>query len=98
MTTPPHISVPRWRPSLKMLPVSDVGEFNVAVDNLNLRKKKKITARTVRSILKRCFDEKCRKLLGTHALNVSVRGLSFLNEPMAPDNKQFKTYDSVSAM
>ena len=38
--TPPHISVPRWRPSLKMLPVSDVGEFNVAVDNLNSRKKK----------------------------------------------------------
>ena len=24
----------------KMLPVSDVGEFNVAVDNLNSRKKK----------------------------------------------------------
>ena len=98
MTTPPHISVPRWRPSLKRLPVSDVGEFNVAVDNLNSRKKKKLTARTARRILKRCFDEKCRKLLATHALNFSVRGLSSLNEPMAPDNKQFKTYDSVSAM
>ena len=97
MTTPPHISVPRWRPSLKMLPVSDVGEFNVAVDNLNSRKKKKLTARTARRILKRCFDEKCRKL-GTHALNFSVLGLSSLKEAMTPDNKQFKTYDSVSAM
>ena len=81
-----------------MLPVSDVKEFNVAADNLNSRKKKKINSKNSKKDSKRCFDEKCRKLLGTHALNFSVRGLSFLNEPMAPDNKQFKTYDSVSPM
>ena len=55
MTTPPHISVPRWRPSLKMLPVSDVGEFNVAVDNLNLRKKKKINRKNSKKDSKKVF-------------------------------------------
>ena len=55
MTTPPYISVPRWRPSLKMLPVSDVGEFNVAVDNLNLRKKKKINRKNSKKDSKKVF-------------------------------------------
>lgn len=55
MTTPPHISVPRWRPSLKMLPVSDVGEFNVAVDNLNLRKKKNNNSKNSKKDSKKVF-------------------------------------------
>ena len=55
MTTPPHISVPRWRPSLKRLPVSDVGEFNVAVDNLNSRKKKKINSKNSKKDSKKVF-------------------------------------------
>ena len=61
MTTTPHISVPRWRPSLKMLPVSDVGEFNVAIDNLNSRKKK-INSKNSKKDSKKVFWRKMQKI------------------------------------